>query len=284
MKKIYNAINRFCYKNPKFGIPNLMMYIVIGNALVFLVNMMDTTHTFLNYFYFNFDRVIRGEIWRLFTFVLIPQDTRIFYEVISLYFYYWIGSTLERAWGSAKFTIFYFSAMLGTIIYGALFSLLGFSGLGVYLSGNYINLSMFFIFALMYPDTQLLLFFFIPIKIKWLAIFDAVLFAVGIVNSPFPVNLTPLIAVANVFIFCWPDISGFFGKNKRQQRSNVINFRNATRTARAEMESRDYRHKCCVCGKTDREYPSMQFRYCSRCAGYRCFCEEHINNHQHYTD
>ncbi len=284
MKSINRAIDRFCVKHPNFGVPNLMIYLVIGNALVFIVNMMDRTGTFLNYFYFNFDAVLRGEVWRLFTFVLVPQDTRILYEVISLYFYYWIGSTLERSWGSAKFTVFYLSAMLGTVIYGALCSLLGYNFLGWYMSASYINLSMFFIFAMMYPDMRVLLFFFIPIKIKWLAIVDAVFFGIGILTMPFPINFVPLVAVANVFIFCWPDFARMFGRKSRQERKNVTNFRNASSAAKIEMNYRGYRHKCSVCGRTDADYPNLQFRYCSRCAGYHCFCEDHINNHVHYTD
>ena len=42
-----------------------------------------------------------------------------------------------------------------------------------------------------------------------------------------------------------------------------------------------YTHKCTVCGKTDVDSPDLEFRYCSRCNGYHCYCQEHISNHTH---
>ena len=38
---------------------------------------------------------------------------------------------------------------------------------------------------------------------------------------------------------------------------------------------------CTICGKTDTSHPDLEFRYCSRCQGYHCYCQEHISNHTH---
>ena len=195
------AVERFCYKHPRFGIPNLMLYIVIGNAIVFIFSMMDTTNTFVSYLYFSPALILKGQIWRIITFIFVPMADGIFWLAIMLYFYYFIGSTLERRWGTAKFTLYYLLGVVLTIIYGIIVSLFTSSGY-IYLDAAYINLSMFFAFAVLFPDLEVLLFFIIPVKMKWLALLNAALFAVSIFTTPFPYSLIPLVALLNFFIFC----------------------------------------------------------------------------------
>ena len=283
MKALSRKLDRFCIKHPNFGIRNLMLFIIIGNAIVYLFTMMDTTGSFAYYLYFNPQLILQGEIWRLITFVFVPGYAKLWQIVLSLYFSYFIGSTLERYWGTAKFTLYYLSGVVFTMIYGLIAGLLTDSGY-MLLDASYINLSMFFTFALFFPDTQLLLFFIIPIKIKWLAIVDAAFFVVSILLGTFPTNLLPLIAVLNFFIFCGDRFFGLFKQGRARNYKTSVNFRNKVASAKMENEHKDYRHKCSVCGKTDTQYPDLQFRYCSRCQGYHCFCEEHINNHIHFTE
>ena len=281
MNTFHRAVDRFCARHPRFGIPNLMLYVVIGTAVVYLFSMMSGG-AILPYLYFDAASLLRGEIWRLVTFLFIPSSDGILWVALSLYFYYFIGSTLERNWGSAKFTLYYLSGAVLTILYGVLMTLFGYRG--TYLSSSYINLSMFFAFAMLFPDVRVLLFFFIPVKIKWFAILDAALFLIEMLLSPFPENLLPLVAILNFFVFCWPQFAGIFRRKKARTSPEAVNFRREAARIKKEQAQMPYRHKCAVCGKTDTEYPNLQFRYCSRCVGYHCFCEEHINSHVHFTE
>ena len=143
MKKICETVDRFCASHPRFGIPNLMLYIVIGNAAVYLLYMLTgydmSKLAFLN---FNLSGLLHGEIWRIVTYIFVPDYGGIFWMLVALYFYYWIGSTLERQWGTAKFNLYYFGGVLLTVVGTILASLIsGQHGLTV--SGTaYINLSM----------------------------------------------------------------------------------------------------------------------------------------------
>ena len=281
LKKLMNKIDRFCFTHPRFGINRLMMYIVVGNLLVWVFSTMDTTHLFLNMLTFNPEMIFKhGQIWRLVTFIFIPGSSGI-WLLFWMYFYYFIGNALEDQWGAAKFTIYYASGVVLTAVYGIVMWLL--TGVSYGLSIDYVNLSMFFAFATLFPDMQVLLFFIIPIKIKWLAIVDAVLFAMGILGGRFPMNLLPLVALLNYFLFFSDWIFGYFAADKRQQRKNTVNFKNETRRIQQEMKDKPYTRKCEVCGRTDADYPDLEFRYCSRCVGYHCYCIDHINNHVHKT-
>lgn len=282
MKKLMNSVERFCYKHPRFGIPNLMLYIIVGNAIVWLFSNMDTTGTLLSYLYFSPYHILHGQVWRLVTFAIVPESTGLLYVVLTLYFYYFIGSTLESQWGQAKFTVYYLSGMIFTIIYGFLVYFI--TGKSYGLSATYINLSMFFSFATLFPETRVLLFFIIPVKIKWLAIIDAAYFALMVLLNPFPVNLLPIVAVLNYLIFCGEWLFDYVRPSRMKQRSRTINYKREARRINRERANAPYNRKCAVCGRTDTDFPNLEFRYCSRCAGYHCFCQDHINNHVHFTE
>ncbi|MDD4715252.1 MAG: rhomboid family intramembrane serine protease [Oscillospiraceae bacterium] len=280
MNLFSRALDRFCYKHPRFGIPNLMRWVVIGNIVVYLLAMMDRSGTFLGLLYFSPSLILRGQIWRLVTFLFVPIFGNLFFTAISLYFYYFIGATLEREWGTAKFTLFYLFGIGFNVAAGLLSGFLtGNSMVG--LSAQYLNLSMFFAFASLFPNMQVLLFFILPIKIKWLAWVDALYFALQIIMiSPAIYKILPVIALLNYFLFFGGEILGFFrsGRNRYGYSRKSVRFRSA---AKAAKENKGYLHKCAVCGKTDTEYPDMEFRYCSKCNGYYCYCKDHINNHVH---
>lgn len=281
MKKIMNAVDRFCYKHPKFGVRNLMLYVVIGTAIVWFFDLMDTTGLFLNMLYFNPALIVRGQVWRLFTFALVPESSGI-WLLLLLYFYYFIGNALENQWGTAKFTVYYLSGMLLTIIFGFIYW--GITGRSFQLSAYYLNLSMFFSFATLYPETRVLLFFFIPIKIKWLAFLDAAYFLASVVWTPFPLNLLPVVAVLNYLLFCGGYLLEYIRPYKARASRSTVNFRREARRINREQARKPYTRKCAVCGRTDTDYPNLEFRYCSRCQGYHCFCQDHINNHVHFTE
>ena len=131
---------------------------------------------------------------------------------------------------------------------------------------------------------QVLFMFVIPIKMKWLALIDVVLVLVDVVQRArsglWFFALAPLASFVNYFIFTWPFWSMKLGIVKRQADPQVINFKKAQRQARKNAAGGSL-HKCAVCGITDAIEPDMEFRYCSKCDGYHCYCADHINNHVH---
>jgi len=276
-----------------------MMYIVPISALVYIFDMMDTTGMLLTLLAFHPGLIMRGEIWRLVTWIFMPLNNNLFFTALMLFFYFSIGTTLERVWGTPKFTIYYISGVLFNIIYGfALWLILsGQPGIDtdilsilwfgvVRLAPNYLNLSMFFAFAALFPDQVIRFYFLIPIKIKWLALINAGFFAFSIITNVIAgayVNaFLPVVALLNFFLICGYDMLRNLRPAVARPSPQAINFKKAARKANRENDGRHYRHKCAVCGKTDTSHPELEFRYCSKCNGYHCFCIEHINNHVHF--
>ena len=276
MKSPMSLVDSFCRKHPEFGIPNLMKYLTIANVVFWLMGIMSPT--MLSYLYFSPYHILHGQVWRLISFIFYPPSTG-FLAFVAFYFYYMIGSTLENRWGTARFTIYFFSGVILTVIYGFLIYFI--TGRSYAVNTEYIYLSMFFSFAALFPDMQVLLFFILPIKIKWLALIDAVLFLYSVISTAFPYNLLPVVAVINCLLFCYEDLLRLL---PRRQSRTTVNFKRESQRIRKEQQANLYRHKCAVCGRTDQDYPNLQFRYCSRCAGYHCFCEDHINSHVHFTE
>ena len=269
-------IERFCYRHPNFGIPNLMRYLTIANVVFWVMNMIN--RPFLSYMLFNPALIQRGQVWRLVSFLFVPPSTGVL-ALLVFYFYYWIGSTLEKQWGTGQFTIYFFTGVVLTVLYG--FVIYWITGKAVTLDSSYLYLSMFFSFAALFPDMQVLFMFFIPVKMKYLAIVDAAFFLYAMVTTPFPANLVPLVAILNFLIFCGGELRAML---PRRPGKATINFKKESARIRREQADKLYTHKCAVCGRTDTDYPELEFRYCSRCAGYHCFCSDHINNHIHFTE
>ena len=269
-------IEQYCYRHPNFGIPNLMRYLTIANVVFWILGVIS--RPFLSYIVFDPALILRGQVWRLVSFMLYPPSTSII-AVLVFYFYYWIGSSLEAQWGPGQFTIYFFTGVILTVLYGFITYFV--TGYSVRLDSSYIYLSMFFSFAVLYPDMQVLFMYIIPIKMKYLAILDALFFLYSIFTTRFPFNLLPVVAVLNFLIFCGADLWRML---PRKQSKSTVNFRRESARIRREQQDRLYTHKCAVCGRTDVEYPNLEFRYCSRCVGYHCFCADHINNHIHFTE
>ena len=286
MRAISRWLDRFCYNHPRFGIPNLMKYIVFGNVAVFLLDLFSQG-TFSEIIAFYPSLILKGQIWRLVTFVFVPMNLGSIWFIFSTMLYFFLGNTLERQWGTARFSLFYLlgvvlNILVGFVLYFALGQPYALQSANMY----YVNMSMFFAFATLYPDTRFLVYFIIPIKIKWLAWLDAALFAFDIgyyLSAGAPVlALLPVVGILNYLIFFWDDLMGLLhrGRDRAAHRVNpqTINFKKAQK----DVQSRKgYLHKCAVCGITDADDPNMEFRYCSKCNGYYCYCMDHINNHVH---
>ena len=274
----YGPIDRFCAKHPRFGISNLMLYIVIGQVAVFILDLFFRGMLSSYWLPFSRDLILHGQVWRLVTFIFLPSDSgNPFFLLLGCYFYYWIGTMLEREWGTARFTLFYLSGVVLSVLSGMI---LGITDI------YYINLSIFLVIATLYGEMQVLLFFVIPIKMKWMALIDVALILVAVIQNlmygSWVGALLPLASFVNYFIFTWPFWGAKLGVLRRRADPKVVNFKRVQKQAQKQAKATGgYRHKCAVCGITDADDPNMEFRYCSKCNGYYCYCMNHINNHVH---
>ena len=285
MKKLNQWIDRFAYSHPRFGIPNLMLYIVIANAATYILTMFAGTEA-LSFLRFDLAHLLQGEVWRLVTFVLLPFTYHPFSLFIMLSFYYFVGGTLEREWGTAKFTLYYLSGMILSVLSTVILSLAtGYYGWSLS-DAYYINLTMFLAYAALYPDAQIWFYMVIPLKAKWLAWADIALFGWNIFRSvsygAYGSALAAGVAILDFVIFFWQDIKEMLGIQGHQRSRQTIQFKSAVRQQKRAEAERGYRHKCEVCGRTDADHPELEFRYCSKCQGYHCFCSDHIFHHQHF--
>jgi membrane associated rhomboid family serine protease len=207
----------------RFGIDNLMIYITATMLAVYLADLIMQMGL-TNYLYFSRSLIFGGQIWRLITFIFIPPQTSMIFVLFSLYFYYFIGDSLERAWGASQFTFYYLCGAIGTILAGMITGTAG---------NSYLNLSLFFAFAQLFPETRVLLFFIIPVKIKWLANLNWVLFAVSFIGAliqlDFATCASILVSIINFFLFFGPSFIDRIKawnrrRNYRKQIGNDNNF------------------------------------------------------------
>ncbi len=179
----------------RYALKNLMTVIVIGTGIVWLLSMLVYSRTGVNiaaWLYFDKAAILKGEVWRVISFVFVPETYNPFTFALSLYFYWLIGNSLENTWGSFKFDLFYLCGVLGAIVSGFITG---------YATVDYLHLSLFLAFALLYPDHQLLLFFFLPIKVKWLAFIDLIGLVLLFIFSPWVERIALLVALFNVALF-----------------------------------------------------------------------------------
>jgi hypothetical protein len=250
----------------RFAIPNLSLYLVIGQVFVLLAYMFQKLELRLIVFYPAL--VLDGQWWRVITFMFIvpiPGSTLGFvFTAFGWYLFYLMGSALEHFWGTFRFNAFLFISYALTVA-------LAFLTPGYVVTNTFILLSVFLAFAYLNPDFELVLFFILPVKVKWLALIawatNVVLFVQG--------NLATRMQIgASVIAYLV-----FFGGDllRRVQNKQRTSARRAQRTEEAAQP----RHVCFVCGKNDITHPQLDFRYCSKCAGDQCYCPEHIQNHAH---
>lgn len=260
---------RWLYKlERKFGnlaIKNLMLYIVVLNLGAFVLIKND--FSFYNKLVLIPSLVLHGEVWRLITFIFIPQTFSMVFVAITLYFYYLVGSGLEQEWGTFKFNIYYFIGVVATII-------------AAFITDSpavpiYLNLSLFLAFARIYPDFEVLLFFILPVKVKYLAYIVWAIFIFTLIAGTFSAMMLVIAAIVNYFLFFGKDIVQN-SKHRRHVHKNKSTFR-----SKARIPNNEPFHKCTVCGITDQDDPEMDFRYCVECNGHYGYCSEHLHNHEH---
>ena len=193
-----SLLDKLQRKLGRYAIPNLMLYIIAGMGFVFLVDMVVYPVTGFSAsatFAFSRPLIMRGQIWRLITFIFIPQTYNALFLILSLYFYWMIGSALQSQWGSFKFNLYYLCGVVGCAVGGMLTG---------YASNSFLNMSLFLAFAMIYPEFTVLMIF-LPIKVKWLAMIDAVLMLLMFLTGSWPERVAQIISLANLALFFWRD-------------------------------------------------------------------------------
>ncbi|MEN1681849.1 MAG: hypothetical protein AAGJ46_19890 [Planctomycetota bacterium] len=262
-----------------YAVENSTLVVIVGQVIVFLAQYSQPGGAADLFERLQLDpsKVLAGEVWRLVTFMfLAPLHEWPLFVFFFWYLFYLMGTALEQAWSVFRYNLFCgisYVALVGSAFLAHALA----PGLGV-ANNDYLYGSIFLAFARLFPDFQLMLFFLIPIKIKWLALLQwigyGLTFAVALNAGDWYIPLTIAAAVANYFLFFGGDIVRDIRHGHR---------RNVWR-AKALKTSEKLSHECRVCGLTSDMAPKTAFRYCSKCAGQACYCPDHIKDHEHVTE
>lgn len=301
--KFFEKLER---KYGRYAIRDLMRYIIILYIIGWAIEIVNEKF-YVEMLAMDVEKILHGQVWRLFTFIIMPpqdspqdstQDSRYIFMVFTLYLYYVLGTSLERVWGAFRFNAYFFMGVIFHII--AAFLIYFIFGDNMMLTTYYLNMSLFFAFACIYPDMELLLFFVLPIKIKWLAILDGIYFLMTIISGfmwyALPNNAAwKFIEISYKFgVFSKPDVAVaalvsilnfviffFMTRNYRKIAPKEIkrkhNYKKQVKQTRADTLI----HKCAICGRTSETNPELSFRFCSKCAGNHEYCNEHLFSHEH---
>jgi hypothetical protein len=193
----------------RYAIRNLMKYIVFGMGAVYLVDffIMPLGYSLSNFLAFDLSAILTGQAWRLVTFIFYPPSASILFVFFALYLYWMIGTYMENHWGSYKFNLFYFCGMFCSLLAGVIMG---------YATNFYINLSLFLAFAITYPNFEILLFLILPVKVKWLALLNGLLYLYMLIYNNWQGRIALLISLLNIFIFFHGDVKRIINNSRRR--------------------------------------------------------------------
>lgn len=278
-------ITKLEQKFGRYGIHNLTIYIIICYVVGYVLQLLQPN--MLAYLALDPGRILGGQVWRIFTWILIPPSGLDIFTIIMLYFYYSIGSTLERNWGAFRYTLYILSGLFFTIIgafvlyflVGNMYSVLN---LGMAFSTYYISTSILLAFAATYPDMQVLFWFIFPLKIKWLGILYGAQILYNMVvylrQGAWFMTIPIIASLLNfvIFFFSTRNVARYRPKEVKRRRD----FQKAVNPGRV-YSGGITKHKCAVCGQTEQDNPDLEFRFCSRCNGNYEYCQNHLFTHTH---
>ena len=277
-------LNKLERKLGKYAIPNLTLYIIGTYALGYLLQF--TAGNVIQYLYLDPYKILHGQVWRLVSWLLVPPWDFSFFIIITLFFYYSLGSTLERTWGTFRYNFYIFGGIFMTIIgafvlYGIAVLMYGAQG-GAYVSGMYsyafstyyISLSIFLGFAMTYPNMQVLLMFIIPIKMKYLAILDVIFLVWEMIDGTWGTRVVIICSLMNVLVFFLSTRNYHPYSPKEMRRKQVYK-------KQVRQPAGITKHKCAICGRTEEDAADLEFRFCSKCSGNYEYCQDHLFTHEH---
>ena len=267
----------------KYSIKNLMNYLVVFYVVGFVISLMNP-YLYYEYMALDIGQILKGQVWRLITWLAYPPSSSIIFGLFMIITYYSLGIILENVWGSFKFNVFMFMGCLFHIIGALIIYVFGIkTGMGEdiygYLTPDNLNLSIFLAFALTFPEMEFRLYFAIPVKAKYLAFFYILLEAYSFMVGSLSSKVTIALSLLNFIIF-------YFISRRKNIISDVNNIQ---RKAKVSVKIRPVhagsvnisRHKCAVCGKTEKDDENMEFRYCSKCKDGLEYCMDHLYTHEH---
>jgi hypothetical protein len=256
-------IDRLERRFRRFAVPNVTPLLVAGQVACWFVIQADPTFT---------DKLVlqramvldHGQWWRLLSFLLLPPITNIIFALFAWYLFYLMGTALENHWGTFRYNLFLLIGYLASVVAALVLPT-------VAVTNAYLYGSVFLAFAFLYPNFELLIFFILPVKIKWLALITWITYFWQFARGNWGDRGMVVAAVLNFLIFFWSEILGRLRAGKRRmeyQRRQII-------------EREKPFHRCAVCGITEKSHPQMDFRYCSKCDGSHEYCDAHLRDHEH---
>jgi membrane associated rhomboid family serine protease len=258
-----NVLNKLERRFGRYAIRQLMVYIIGINGLVYFLSYTHPESNAISKLALDPYLIMKGEVWRLVTFIFIPPAASVLWIFFILYFYYIVGTGLEHEWGSFRFNIYYFTGMIATALAGFI--------VGQGTTALYLNLSLFLAFAYVYPNYQILLFFIVPVKVKYLAWLYWFFIAFTVLTAPLSAKAAAVVSLLNYLLFFGKDIIRTTAAYQRRR-----DFR-----SRSALPPKTTIHKCTICGMTENDDITMEFRYCSRCEGDHEYCMPHLKAHEH---
>ena len=300
-----NFIYELEHKFGRFAIRNLSLILILCYVAGYIIEF--AAPAFMEYLTLNPYAIVHGQVWRIVSWILIPPgESNIFFAIIMLVFYYSIGTSLERTWGTFQYNLYLFAGMFFTLI--GSFLMMGFCYLfrpellnGIYseytvfeslsyvFSTYYVNMSIFLAYAATFPDNQVLLMFIIPIKVKWLGVVYGAFLVYEMISGmlmngnvgfvyPFVIGSSML----NFIVFFFTTRN--YIRMNRSQRKMHRDFARKQRTDKAARNAGITKHRCAVCGRTEKDGDDLVFRFCSKCAGNYEYCQDHLYTHIHKTN
>lgn len=283
-----NFFNKLERRFSRYAIRNLMYYIMILYAVGIVIQLLNPL-IYWQFLSLDAQAILKGQIWRIATFIIYPPMgsmaplgssmgtlmSDLLFNGIALSLYYSLGTNLERTWGAFRFNVYFFMGVIGHVL-AALAGYLVFHQ-RMLLTTVYLNFSLFFAFAAVYPNLQFLLFMVIPVKAKVLAIFDGIFFLYGFIVGNTADRCAIVLSLANFLLF--------FLMTRNLKRANPMEIKRK-RDFQKQMKilpKGSTRHRCAVCGRTEADGEELEFRYCSKCAGGLEYCQDHLYTHQHVT-
>ncbi len=279
LDKLERKFGRYAIKN----LVTKLAYIYSAVYIVFFITSFTNPsiqNSIIKFMYFDVNLVMKGQIWRIISFVFLPYFTPSLLTTIFLFFIVMfminMGNTLEYHWGTFKLNLYYLIGILASIIIS---SVLTFAGMWApIVNSSYLHTSIFLAFAFIAGETQIYLYGILPIKVKYLAYLDFAFIGFAVLTGSIPTKVTAISPLVSYFLFFGKDIYYLLINKKR---SNDYRKKRGTTSFNASYEKPKVLHKCEICGVTDVSDPNMEFRYCSKCEGLHEYCIKHINNHEH---
>ncbi|MBS6195374.1 MAG: hypothetical protein KH828_07315 [Clostridiales bacterium] len=271
-----NFLNKLERKFGRFAVSNLTLYIIITYAAGYIL--MTLAPQMVMYLTLEPAQILRGQVWRLVSWLLIPPGKLDIFTILMLFFYYSVGNTLERTWGTFRYNVYIFSGILLSIVGAfALYFITG--GLiifsGVVFSTYYISLSIILAFAATYANAQVWLMGIIPLKMKWLGILYGIYLVRDMIVYGWPTRVAIICSLMNFIIFF------FATRNMSRYNPKEIQRRQKFKKAVHQSQVNVTKHKCAICGRTEEDGAHLEFRFCSKCNGNYEYCQDHLFTHTH---